>query len=138
MHSNRAVSSIVKTIVAIVVIIVVVLAGFLLWTYPRDVVSFPVSLAVGASAQQESFEVPVFDSAVQVQVSISSGASLWQASITDIDGDIIWSDQAPQVGQTTYNSDWLALSSGSYNFSFGTLGGALEARVTVKAKGAFW
>lgn len=88
--------------------------------------------------QQEPFEVPIFDSAVQVQVSISSGASLWQASIINANGDTVWSDQASQGGQTTYNSDWISLPSGSYNFTFGTLGGALEAQVSVKAKGGIW
>ncbi|MCW4017369.1 MAG: hypothetical protein NWF00_01585 [Candidatus Bathyarchaeota archaeon] len=138
LNSDSGTSTTLKVVIAVLVIVVVGVAGFFAWTYPREVASFPVTLAVGASTQQVPFDVPMLDNAVQVQVDINSGASVWTASIVNSDGDTVWSHQTAQGGQTTFTSEWNSLPSGSYNFTFATVGGDLDSQITVKAKGGLW
>ena len=46
---------------------------------------------------------------------------------------------AAQGEQQSYSSGWMSLPSGSYNFTFGTIGvGSLEVDVTVISKGRVW
>ncbi len=122
----------------ILVAIVVAVAAFADLTYPRTVLTVPVSFSVGADVVHDNFEVPVLDGAVQVQVSISSGGALWSAEIVN-GNTTVFTHRAAQGGQTSYTSEWITLGSGTYNFTLAALGaGSLNAQVTVKAKGGFW
>ncbi len=75
---------------------------------------------------------------VQVQVSVQSGISLWRARI--LSGDtVIWEHSATLGEQENYSSSWIPLAAGTYNFTFGIIGGgSLQATVTVSSKGGFW
>jgi len=127
-----------KIAVAIVIVIIVAVGIFAAWTYPRTALSFPVSFAIGAQTESEGFNVPALHSMVQVQVAVSSGTALWEAKILSNDSEL-WSHRAAQGGQTTYNSGWMAIASGNYNFTFALVGlGSLDAEVTVSSKGGFW
>ncbi len=54
-------------------------------------------------------------------------------------GTEIWSHQKAQGEQTIYSSDYFALASGSYTFTFAALGaGSLDAQIDIQAKGGFW
>ena len=128
-----------KIAAAIIVLIIVAVGVFAAWTYPRTVLGFPVSFTVGAQSVRKGFSIPMLDSWVQVQVSVSSGAALWGARILGGNDTEIWSHGAVQGGQTTYNSGWMQLPSGNYNFTFGTFGiGTLNAEITVSSEGGFW
>ncbi len=83
MQTNSRSSRLVKGIVIIIMIIAVVSIAFILWTYPRSTLSFPVTFTIGAANQEKVFDVPAFDNSVQVQVKINNGASLWQARHTN-------------------------------------------------------
>lgn len=121
-----------------VVLVVVVSVAFLALTYPRVLVSFPVSFTIGANVKRVEFEVPFLHEHVKVEVHVQSGNALWRAEILD-DGNVVWSHAASQSGQTTYSSEWIKLSSGRYNFTFATVGlGSLEAEVKITSKGGFW
>lgn len=121
-----------------IIIVVVAFGAYAAWTYPREVVSFPVNFTAGADLTREQFTMPALDSQVQVVISIQNGNALWQATILSENGTI-WSHTAVQGGQTAYSSGWISLQPGDYNFSFGTLGlGGLQAQVTITAKGGFW
>ncbi len=123
------------TIVIVVVAVFAVYAGV---TYPRTTVSIPISFTIGAGTTMVAFDQPILDDKVQVQVTIENGAALWQAQIFSGD-QIIWEHATAQGEQQSYNSGWIQLSSGSYNFTFGTIGiGSLDATVTVTSKGGFW
>ncbi|HIH88920.1 TPA: hypothetical protein HA344_06910 [Candidatus Bathyarchaeota archaeon] len=108
------------------------------WTYPRTVLTIPVSLTLGADIVQEDFEIPIMDGAVQVQVIVNSGGALWSADIQR-GNSTIFTHRASQGGQTTYTSEWITLGAGTYSFNFATLSfGSLDAQVTVTVKGGFW
>ncbi len=130
-----------KATVALAVIVVIIVAGFALYaglTYPRTTLTIPVSFSVGAEDKTVAFDQPFLDDKTQVQVTIENGAALWQAKITSQD-QVVWEHTAGQGGQTSYDSGWIQLSSGSYNFTFTTIGiGSLDAVVTVTSKGGFW
>ena len=116
-------------------VLVVSLGAYLLLTYPRTLVSFPISMTFGVEVEEREFDVPILHSQVQVEVVISSGTSLWTATIDDQNGSL-WNHTATQGGQTTYTSEWIPLSPGHYNFTFTTIGiGSLEAEITVESKG---
>jgi hypothetical protein len=130
-----------KTVTAIIVIVIVVVAafaGYAAWTYPRATASVPVSFSAGVDSKTVAFNQPLLDDKVEVQVSIQSGAVLWRAQI--LNGDqVMWEYTAVQSGQQSYNSGWMSLPSGGYNFTFGTIGfGSLDATATVSSKGGFW
>jgi len=71
-------------------------------------------------------------------VTIQNGAALWRAQI--LSGDqVIWEDTAAQGEQQSFSSGWIQLPSGSYTFTFGTIGaGSLDATATLTSKGGFW
>jgi hypothetical protein len=127
----------------IVVLMVAALAVTSLGTYaaltfPRSVVSFPVSFTIGAEVEQREFEVPAMHEWVEVQVVVTSGTSLWTAKIL-VDDDVLWSHTAHQGDQTSYKSGWIKLPSGPYTFKFVTAGlGSLDAAISVTSKGGFW
>ena len=130
-----------KAIIASAAIVVLVVAIFAVYagvTYPRTVVAIPVSFTIGADSTTVEFEQPVLDDRVQVQVAVENGAAFWRARILN-GAQVIWEHSAAQGEQQSYNSGWLSLPSGRYNFTFGTLGiGSLDATVTVTSKGGFW
>lgn len=130
-----------KAVVAIVAIVVILVAAFAVYagvTYPATVVNTQISFTVGADTKTTPFVQSFLDDKVQVQVAIQNGAALWRAQIR-IGDQIIWEHAAAQGGQQTYNSGWIQLPSGNYNFTFGTIGvGSLQATATVTSKGGFW
>jgi len=131
MKSRAATASI-----AVAVIVLVVSALYAGLTYPRTIVTVPVSFTVGADVTSTQFDQPALNNRVQVQVSVESGLALWQARI--LDGDqVMWEYATGQSGQQSYDSGWIDLPSGNYNFTFGAIG-ALDAMVTVSTKGGFW
>jgi L-2-hydroxyglutarate oxidase LhgO len=118
--------------------VVLIAAGFAAWTYPRDVVTIPVSLTIGADVVQKTFTVPAADNAVQLEVTVSSGGALWSAEI-DTGNATVFLYRTAQGGQTTYTSEWIIVGAGDYSIRFATIGvGSLNAQVTVRAKGGFW
>ena len=126
------------TAVTIVIVIVAVFAVYAGVTSPRTAVSIPISFTIGADATTAAFEQPYLNDKVQVQVTIENGAALWRARILS-GGQVLWEHVAAQGEQQSYNSGWIQLSSGSHNFTFGTVGiGSLDATVTVASKGGFW
>jgi hypothetical protein len=124
-------------VVAIVIIIVAVFGIYLGLTYPRPTANIPVSILVGVETETVALDQPFLDDKAQVQVTVQSGAALWSAQILN-GTQILWSHTATQSDQESYTSDWIQLPSGSYNFTFGTIGGGLDATATVTSKGGFW
>jgi SH3-like domain-containing protein len=132
-------STTLKIVVAVVIVLVAVVGVYAALTLPRDAVNFTVSFTVGVDSEQREFEMPFTHDKAQVSVSISSGSALWRATITDADGEEVWTHTVGQGDGQTYNSDWLSLPSGSYNFTFRTIGGGdLQANVRVTTKGGIW
>jgi len=135
---NSSKNPTVKIILVIAIIAIVVFAAYAVFTYPKTVVDFPVSFSIGAETEERDFELSVLQSKVQVEIVINTGSTLWTASIIH-QNVTIWDHRATQGGQTTYQSEWLELSSGQYNFTFTAAGfGELDANVKVIAKGGFW
>jgi len=128
-------------LIAILAIVIIVLAAFFIYegvTYPRVTANTQVSFTVGADKRTIAFEQPFIDDKAQVQVTIQTGAALWQAQISNGD-QVIWEHSAAQGEQQSYNSGWISLPSGNYNFTFGTIGiGSLDATATITSKGGFW
>ena len=130
-----------RAIIAIIGVAVLVVAAFAIYagiTYPRILISIPVSFSLGADSKTTELDQPFLSDKVQVQVAIENGAALWRAQILS-DTEVLWEHSAAQSEQQSYDSDWIQLPSGNYNFTFGTIGiGSLEAQVTVTSKGGFW
>jgi hypothetical protein len=130
-----------KSVLGIASIVIIIVAAFAIFsgvTYPRTTANIPVSFTVGVDSKTATFDHPFLDDKVQVQVVVQNGAALWRAQIKNGD-QIIWEHLAAQGEQQSYNSGWIQLSSGSYNFTFGTIGiGSLDATATVTSKGSFW
>ena len=123
---------------AVIVVIIVAIGAYAFWTYPRDVVNFPVAFTAGSDVTKQPFTVPTLDNQVQVTITVKSGTAFWRASILS-DNNTLWSHTAAQGGMTTYSSGWMTLQPGNYNFSFGAIGlGGVNAQVTVMAKGGVW
>jgi|SRR5665647_806254 len=124
-------------LVAIIIIVgaVAIYAGV---TYPRTTANIPMSFTIGADSKTAAFNQPFLDEKVQIQVGVQNGAALWRAQI--LSGDqVIWEHSAAQGEQQSYNSGWIQLPSGSYKFTFGTIGiGSLDATATVMSKGGLW
>ncbi len=107
-------------------------------TYPQTVVSFPVSFSIGANTEEKEFNLPLLHGLIQVEVAITSGTTLWSASITQQD-NTLWDHRATQGDQTSYQSGWIQIPSGQYNFTFSTIGfGELQTDIKVVTKGGFW
>lgn len=127
-----------RAVALIAVLAVAALVVYAAVTYPRKVVSFPVSFTIGADVEHRAFEMPPLHGQAQVKVVVSSGTALWTATIKHQD-ETIWNHFASQGDQTTYESGWIELPGGQYNFTFATAGlGSLEADVKVTTKGGFW
>ncbi len=128
----------ISSVAVAVIIIVIIAAGFAAWTYPRGVVTIPVSFTIGADVVTQTFTVPIADNAVQLEVEITSGSALWSAEI-DQGNTSVFLYRTAQGGQTTYTSEWIIVGAGDYGIRFAALGaGSLNAQVTVRAKGGFW
>ena len=135
---KMAMSRALKAIVLIVIIVAAAFGVYAAVTFPRTVVSFPVSFTVGAEKEENEFDVPWLHGLLQVEINVQSGTALWSARITSGD-EAIWSHTAAQGGQTTYASGWIEISAGRYNFTFRTVGiGSLEGEIKVTTKGGFW
>jgi ABC-type antimicrobial peptide transport system permease subunit len=135
---KMAMSRVLKATMLIVIIVVAVFGIYAAVTFPKTVVSFPVSFTIGAETKTEEFDVPWLHGLIQVEIKVQSGTALWYAEMTSGD-EKIWSHSAAQGGQTTYTSEWTEISAARYNFTFKTLGiGSLEGEIKVTTKGGFW
>src|SRR5665647_446495 len=130
-----------KSFLGIELIAIIIVAAFVIFsgvTYPRTTANIPVSFTIGVDSKTATFDQPFLDDKVQVQVTVQNGAALWRAQIKNGE-QIIWEHSAAQGEQQSYSSGWIELASGSYNFTFGTIGiGSLDATATVTSKGGFW
>jgi hypothetical protein len=130
-----------KSAIALMAIVIIVVSAFSVYagvTYPRTTASIPVSFRIGVDSKTTAFDQPFLDDKVQVQVVVQNGASLWRAQILN-GTQVIWEHLAAQGEQQSYSSGWIQLPTGSYNFTFGTIGiGSLDATATVTSKGGFW
>jgi hypothetical protein len=129
---------ILKIAAAIIVVVVATVGVFGALTFPTEALSFSVTFTIGADIKSEKLNIPVLHDKVMVEVNVNSGSALWTARILS-QAETLWGHSAVQGGQTTYNSGWISLSSGTYNFTFATAGaGSLSAHITVSSKGGFW
>lgn len=131
-------STAVKVLAALLIVIVAAGAIYAALTYPRVILTIPVSLTVGVDIVNKEFDQSAFSNRVQVQVKVSSGSGLWLARILN-GTQVLWEHAASQGEQTNYSSGWIELPSGNYNLTFGTVGfGSLDAQITVSSIGGFW
>lgn len=131
-------STAVKVLAALLIVIVAAGAIYAALTYPRVILTIPVSLTVGVDIVNKEFDQSAFSNRVQVQVKVSSGSGLWLARILN-GTQVLWEHAAGQGEQTNYSSGWIELPSGNYNLTFGTVGfGSLDAQITVSSIGGFW
>jgi hypothetical protein len=129
----------IKIVVVALVVVLVAVVLYSALTFPRAVLDLQVSLSVGVDVQAKEFDMPFLQDEVLVEVAVTTGTALWRASIIDASGSEIWSHSTAQGDSTTYQSGWIALPSGHYNFTFGTIGiGNLDANVKITSKGGFW
>jgi hypothetical protein len=129
----------IKIVVVALVVVLVAVVLYSALTFPRAVLDLQVSLSVGVDIQAKEFDMPFLQDEVLVEVAVTTGTALWRASIIDASGSEIWSHSTAQGDSTTYQSGWIALPSGHYNFTFGTIGiGNLDANVKITSKGGFW
>ena len=68
------------TIIAIAVFVVAIYAGV---TYPKTIVTVPVSFTIGADSTTSAFNQPILANKVQVEVSVQNDASLWRGDSDD-------------------------------------------------------
>jgi hypothetical protein len=119
-------------------VLIVALGFYTLFTYPSTAIHFPVSFTVGADTKQEALEISVLQSQVRIDVVVITGSTWWTAKILQ-DNTELWSHSMMQNDQTLFQSDWVVLSAGSYNFTYTAASLAdLDLEVTVTAKGGFW
>jgi hypothetical protein len=112
--------------------------GFCCRNLSADAGFFACPFTVGVQSETVTFDQPTLNNKVQVQVSGENGVALWNAKLLNGEA-VIWEHSKGQGEQTTYTSEWMELTSGTYNFTFGTIGaGSLQATVTVSSKGGFW
>jgi len=130
-----------KAVIALGVIVIIVVSAFAIYaglTYPRATVNTQVSFTIGADKKTTAFAQPFLDDKVQIQVALNNGAAVWRAQILTGD-EVIWEHSAGQGESQSYSSGWIQLPTGSYNFTFGTIGiGSLNATAKVTCKGGFW
>ncbi len=126
---------------AIALVVVIVVAAFAIYaglTYPRTIVKVPVSFTLETDLTNTQFTQFSLDNKVNMQVSVQSGVALWRARIFSGE-NVIWEHAAGLGEQQSYDSGWIPLTEGMYNFTFGVIGGgSLQATVTLSAKGGFW
>jgi hypothetical protein len=122
----------------VVGVLIVALGLYTLFTYPNTAIRFPVSFTLGADAKQEALEISVLQSQVRIDVVVATGSTWWTAKILQDDTEL-WSHSMTQNDQTVFQSDWIMLSAGLYNFTYTAASLAtLDLEVTVTVKGGFW
>jgi hypothetical protein len=122
----------------VVGVLIIGVGLYTLFTYPSIAIRFPVSFTIGADTKQEALELSVLLSQVRVDVVVATGSTWWTAQILQGDTEV-WSQSMMQNDQTVFQSDWIELSAGSYNFTYTAASlAALDLEVTVTAKGGFW
>jgi hypothetical protein len=125
-------------VVLIVGVLITLCGVYTLLTYPRTTISFPISFAIGADTKHEAFEVSVLQSHVRIDVVVTMGSTWWTAKILQNDTEI-WRHSITQNDQTVFQSEWIELQPGSYNFTFTAASlAALDLDVAVTTKGGFW
>jgi hypothetical protein len=125
-------------VVSVIFIFVALLGLFAVITRPVRVLNFTVSFSILDLSEEHEFRVPFLHEWVQVEVTVNSGNLLWNAKILNQNSEV-WSYRATQLGHMTYKSEWIELSSGTYNFTFNKIGiGSLTAEIKVVSKGGFW
>ncbi len=125
-------------VVLVVGILIVAFGLYTFMTYPSAAISFPVSFAIGADTKHEALEMSVLQSHVRVDVVVTTGSTWWTAKILQNNIEI-WSHSMTQNDQTVFQSDWIELPAGSYNFTYTAASlAALDLIVTVTTKGGFW
>jgi hypothetical protein len=125
-------------VMLVVGVLIIGIGLYTFFTYPSIAIQFPVSFTIGADTKQEALEVSVLQSQVRVDVIVATGSTWWTAQILQGDTEV-WSHTMTQNDQTVFQSDWIELPSGSYNFTYSAASlAALDLEVTVTAKGGFW
>jgi hypothetical protein len=122
----------------VVGVLIASLGLYTLFTYPSTAISIPMSFTLGADTKQETFEISVLQSQARIDVVVTTGSTWWTAKILQGDAEL-WSHSMTQNDQTAFQSDWIILSSGSYNFTYTAASlTALALEVTVTTKGGSW
>jgi hypothetical protein len=125
-------------IMLVVGVLIIGMGLYTFFTYPSTVIRFPVSFTIGADTKQEALELSVLQSRVRVDVVVATGSMWWTAQILQGDTEA-WSHSMTQNDQTVFQSDWIELPAGSYNFTYTAASlAALDLEVTVTAKGGLW
>ncbi len=125
-------------VIFIVGVLATIFGVYTLLTYPSTTISFPVSFAIGADTKNEALEVSILQSQVRLDVVVTTGLTWWTAKILQ-DGTEVWRHSITQNDQTVFESEWIELQPGSYNFTFTAASlAALDLDVTVTTKGGFW
>jgi len=125
-------------VIFIVGVLATIFGVYTLLTYPSTTISFPVSFAIGADTKNEALEVSILQSQVRLDVVVTTGSTWWTAKILQ-DGTEVWSHSITQNDQTVFQSEWIEIQPGSYNFTFSAASlAALDLDVTVTTKGGFW
>ena len=134
LNSDKEMSRTSRLAMVIITLLVVAVVAYAAITYPRTVASFTVSLSAGISSKTVEFDVPSLHDKAQIEIKVQSGlGAVWSATISS-GNNILWNQQ----GSGNYLSDWIKLPAGHYSFTLITLGGALEAQISVNTKDGFW
>lgn len=125
-------------LILVVGVLTTIFGVYTLMTYPITAISFPVSFTIGADTKHEALEISVLQSHVRIDVVVVTGSTWWTAKIFQDDTEV-WSHSMTQNDQTVFQSDWIELQPGSYNFTYTAASlAALDLDVTVITKGGFW
>jgi hypothetical protein len=125
-------------VILVVGVLTTIFGVYTLMTYPITAISFPVSFTIGADTKHEALEISVLQSQVRIDVVVAMGSTWWTAKIFQDDTEV-WSHSMTQNDQTVFQSDWIELQPGSYNFTYTAASlAALDLDVTVITKGGFW
>ncbi|MCW4039856.1 MAG: hypothetical protein NWE83_03775 [Candidatus Bathyarchaeota archaeon] len=125
-------------VILVVGVLTTIFGVYTLMTYPITAISFPVSFTIGADTKHEALEISVLQSQVRTDVVVAMGSTWWTAKIFQDDTEV-WSHSMTQNDQTVFQSDWIELQPGSYDFTYTAASlAALDLDVTVITKGDFW
>ena len=104
-----ATSKAVIALIAVAIIAVVVFGIYADITYPRTIVSIPISITIGADSTTTTVDQQFLNDKVRAQVKVENGAALWRAQILN-GTDVVWEHAAAQGEQQSYNSGWIQLT----------------------------
>jgi hypothetical protein len=125
-------------VILVVGVLTTIFGVYTLMTYPITAISFPVSFTIGADTKHEALEISVLQSHVRIDVVVAMGSTWWTAKIFQ-DATEVWGHSMTQNDQTVFQSDWIELQPGLYNFTYTAASlAALDLDVTVITKGGFW